>query len=229
MKVILLIAGVLLLAALWRWGPAAEWVDMESARAVGEWIRHQPLTPLLVVSAYILGGTIAFPVTLMIMATVLVFGPWLGLFYALAGSEISALVVFGAGRFLGRDTVRRFAGSLLNRLSQKLSDSGLAAIITLRIVPVAPFSVINLIAGVSEMRLKDFAIGTLVGILPGVVAIAFLADRIADAVRRPDLIHFTILVVALGLVGGGLIGLRRWLKSKHTHRSSAKPSSQESG
>ena len=60
MKIILLIAGVLLLAALWRWGPAAESVDMESARAVGEWIRHQPLTPLLVVSAYILGGTIAF-------------------------------------------------------------------------------------------------------------------------------------------------------------------------
>ena len=223
MKIIFLMAGVLILAALWRWTPAGEWVNMESGRAAGEWIRRQPFTPLLVISAYILGGIVAFPVTLMVMATVIVFGPWWGLAYALTGSELSALVVFGAGRMLGRDAVRRLAGSLLNRLSRKLSDSGLTAIITFRIVPVAPFSVINVIAGVSEIRLKDFAIGTLVGMLPGVMAIALLADRISDSLLRPDLGRFTALVVAVVLVGGALVGLRRWVKRKRADRSSKKP------
>jgi phospholipase D1/2 len=227
MKVIILIAGVLALAAIWRWTPAGEWVDMESARSAGEWIRRQPLTPLLVISAYIFGGMIAFPVTLMVMATSMVFGPWWGLAYALTGSELSALVVFGLGRLLGREAVRRFAGSLLNRLSQKLSDSGLTAIITFRIVPVAPFSVINLIAGVSEIRLKDFAIGSFVGMLPGVAAIALLADRISDSLRHPDLIRFTALGVALVLVGGGLVGLRRWVKRKRAERSSRKSASDD--
>jgi phosphatidylserine/phosphatidylglycerophosphate/cardiolipin synthase-like enzyme/uncharacterized membrane protein YdjX (TVP38/TMEM64 family) len=216
MKIILLIAGVLALAAIWRFTPAGEWVDMESARSAGEWIRRQPFTPLLVISAFIFGGMIAFPVTLMVMATVLVFGPWWGIIYALTGSGLSALAVFGAGRLLGRDVVRRFAGSLLNRLSQKLSDSGLAAVITVRIVPVAPFSVVNLVAGVSEIRLKDFAIGTFVGMLPGVTAITLLADRISESIRDPGLGRFTALGVALVLVGGGLIGLRRWVKRKRT-------------
>lgn len=222
MKVIFLIAGVLALAAIWRWTPAGEWVDIASARSAGEWIRRQPLTPLLVIAAYIFGGMIAFPVTLMIMATVMVFGPWWGLAYALAGSELSALVVFGSGRLLGRDAVRRFAGSLLNRLSQKLSDSGLTAIITFRIVPVAPFSVINLIAGVSEIRVKDFAIGTFVGMLPGVAAIALLADRISDSLRHPDMARFAALGIAVLLVGGGLVGLRRWVKRKRGDRPSRK-------
>ncbi|MFO7714076.1 VTT domain-containing protein [Desulfosarcina sp.] len=227
MKVIFLIAGVLALAAVWRWTPASEWVDIQSAQAAGEWIRRQPLTPLLVIAAYIFGGMIAFPVTLMIMATVMVFGPWWGLAYALTGSELSALVVFGSGRLLGRDVVRRFAGSLLNRLSQKLSDSGLTAIVTFRIVPVAPFSVINLIAGVSEIRLKDFAIGTFVGMLPGVAAIALLADRISDSFRHPDWGRFIALGVAVLLVGGGLMGLRRWVKRKRADQPSQKSDSDD--
>jgi uncharacterized membrane protein YdjX (TVP38/TMEM64 family) len=200
---------------------------MESARSAGEWIRRQPFTPLLVISAFIFGGMIAFPVTLMVMATVLVFGPWWGIIYALTGSGLSALAVFGAGRLLGRDVVRRFAGSLLNRLSQKLSDSGLAAVITVRIVPVAPFSVVNLVAGVSEIRLKDFAIGTFVGMLPGVTAITLLADRISESIRDPGLGRFTALGVALVLVGGGLIGLRWWVKRKRTDRSSQKSGNQK--
>lgn len=220
MKILLLIAGVLILAAVWRWTPAGEWLNMESALAAGEWIRRQPLSPVLVPVTYILGGMVAFPITLMIIVTVIVFGPWWGLFYALAGSTLSALVVFGTGRLLGRQAVHRFAGSLLNRLSRKLSGSGLIAVITFRVVPVAPFSVINLIAGVSGIRLRDFAMGTFIGMLPGVLAIVFLADRISVSIRRPDLDSIAALAGGIVLVGAGLVGLRRWIKRKHAERSS---------
>ena len=218
LRVILLIAGVILLTALWRWSPMGEWVDLDSVRAAGEWIRRQPLTPLWIPAAYMIGGMVAFPVTLLIIATVLVFGPWWGFFYALSGAELSAVAVFAVGRFLGRNTVRRFAGSLLNRLSHKLSDSGLMAVVTFRIVPVAPFSVINLIAGVSEIRFRDFALGTFIGMVPGVTAIVFLADRISEALRMPDLGHFVALVVAVSMVAGGLFGFRRWLQRKRDGR-----------
>ena len=227
LKIVLLIAGVLVLAALWRWTPVGQWIDLQSAQAAGQWIRQQPLTPLLVVVTYILGGLIAVPVTLMITATVIVFGPWWGVVYALAGSVLSALLVFGLGRLLGRDAVRRLAGSLLNRLSQNLSDAkGLATIITFRILPVAPFAVVNLIAGVSEIRARDFAMGTAVGMLPGVITIALLANRLVDTLRHPDVIRFTALGGAMVLAGGGLIALRQWIKHKRgddTSRSSASP------
>lgn len=224
LKIVLMIAGVLALAALWRWSPLGDWIDMASIKAAGEWLRRQPMTPLLVPVAYVLGGMVAFPVTLLVIATVVVFGPWWGLFYALAGSELSAVAVFAVGRMLGRDAVRRFAGSLLNRLSQKLSESGVMAVLTFRIVPVAPFSVVNLIAGVSEIRFRDFALGTFLGMIPGVIAVVLLADRISSALRLPDMGSFATLGVAVALVGGGLVMLRGWIRRKRAERSAGETS-----
>ena len=121
---------------------------------------------------------------------------------------------------MGRETVRRFAGSLINRLSRKLSEAGLLTVITFRIVPVAPFSVINLIAGVSEIRWRDFALGTLVGMLPGVIAVTLLADRIAASLRNPEIEEISLLLGAILLMGIGLVGLRRWLQRKRSGTSS---------
>lgn len=218
LKVILLIAGVLVLAALWRWTPAGDWVDVASVRTAAEWIRRQPLTPLMVIVGYILGGLVAFPVTLIIIGTVLVFGPWWGFVYALTGAELSALTVFWTGRWLGRKTVRRFAGSLLNRLSQRLSQSGLMTVITFRIVPVAPFSVINLIAGVSEIHWRDFTLGTLLGMIPGVLAIVIVADRVSASLSKPDLGTSLLLVAVVLATGAGVTALRRWIKKKRSQR-----------
>jgi phosphatidylserine/phosphatidylglycerophosphate/cardiolipin synthase-like enzyme/uncharacterized membrane protein YdjX (TVP38/TMEM64 family) len=219
-KIISLVAVVAGLAALWRWTPLGDMIDLASARALAGWIQRQPLAPLMVGAVYVLGGVVALPVTLMIIATVLVFGAWPGLVYALAGSWLSAVAVFGLGRWMGRATVRRFAGSLINRLSRKLSKAGLLTVITFRILPVAPFSVINLIAGVSEIRWRDFALGTLLGMLPGVIAVVLLADRIAASLRNPELEEVSLLLGAIALVGLGLAGLRRWLKRKRFAASS---------
>ena len=219
-KVFILLAVVAGMAALWRWTPLGEWIDLASAHAVATWIADQPLAPLLVAGVYVAGGLVAMPITLMIIVTVIVFGPWMGLLYALVGSWLNAVALFGLGRWMGRDTVRRYAGSLLNRLSRKLSESGLWAVITFRIVPVAPYSVINLIAGVSEIRWRDYALGTLIGLLPGIVAIVLLADRIAESLRHPDLTQITLLLASIALVGVGLVALRRWIKHKRSAQAS---------
>ena len=79
---------------------------------------------------------------------------------------------------------------------------------------------INLIAGVSEICWRDYALGTLIGMLPGVVAVVLLADRIAASLHHPDLGQITLLLVAIALVGLGLVGLRRWVKRKHDGASS---------
>lgn len=213
-KAVVVFAVALLLAAMWRWSPLGEWLDLATVLDAAEWLRQQALTPVLVPLAYVLGGMVAFPVTLMILATVMVFGPWWGLGYALIGAELSAAVLFGAGRYLGRDAVRRFSGRWINRISRKLSQAGLLAIITLRIVPVAPFSVINLVAGASEIRFRDFALGTIIGMLPGVVTMVVLAHGISYFLRQPALDSFAVLGGAILLAGGGLFAVRRWLKQK---------------
>ena len=152
------------------------------------------------------------PVTLLIIVTVMVFGPWIGMGYAMAGSELSALASFGIGHLLGRDAVSQIAGNRINRVSRTLSRRGLVTVITLRVVPVAPFAVINLIAGASEIRFRDFAIGSLIGMVPGVLAAGFLTDRVVASLREPGATTIGTAVVAIAIVAAGLLGLRHWLR-----------------
>lgn len=218
LKIIVLVAVFLGLAALWRWTPLAEQFDLDTAMAAAAWIKQQPYMPFLVPLFYIAGGLISFPVTLMIIATITIFGPWEGFFYSVLSAELSALVLFFIGRSLGQRTVRRFAGPLLNRLSQKLSDVGLRAVITVRIFPVAPFSVINIIAGVSRIRLQDFAVGSLIGLLPGIAVISVTAGWIADAVRHARWDDLAIALAVVVIIGIGLFGLIVWLRKQHAKK-----------
>jgi uncharacterized membrane protein YdjX (TVP38/TMEM64 family) len=70
---------------------------------------------------------------------------------------LSALLSFGIGHRLGHQTVRRLAGSRLEQLSQRLARQGLLTVIAVRIIPVAPFTVINLIAGVRLSACATFS------------------------------------------------------------------------
>ena len=218
LRIGLILLAVLGMAALWRWTPLSEWLDIDRAEAAANWIRDSRFTPVLVLIAYVIGGLVAVPVTLMIIATVTVFGPWVGAAYALVGAEIAALAAFGVGHAVGRDAVSRIAGSRVNRLSRKLSERGVLTIITLRIVPVAPFTVINVIAGISEIRLRDFAIGSFIGMLPGVMAISLLADRIIASLRDPSLTSVLVLVAVIALVVAVLAGLRYWANRKRENQ-----------
>ena len=214
LKIFLIIGAVLGLAAIWRWTPLGKWLNLDTVTVSAHWLKAHPLSPLLVPLAYVVLGLVSFPVTLMIMATIIVYGPWWGSLYAVVGTALSAIFLFFLGHLLGKNIVSRFSGSLINRVNQRLSKSGLVAVITFRIIPVAPFSLINLVAGVSAISLKDFFLGTLIGIIPGIAAIAVVADRLSESLRQPDMTSFTALFVALLVLGVGLVGLRKWLKHK---------------
>ncbi|MEJ2328389.1 MAG: VTT domain-containing protein [Gammaproteobacteria bacterium] len=219
LRVTLLLLFVLGMAAAWRWTPLSAWLEIERIESAAQWIQTSRFTPLLVLAAYIIGGLAVIPVTLMIIATVSVFGPWLGAVYALLGSELAALATFAVGHVLGRNGVSRITGSRINRLSQLLSERGMLTTVTLRIVPVAPFTVINIIAGVSDIRLRDFAIGTFIGMIPGIFAIALLTDRLLASLREPDMTSILILIAVIVLVVLGIIGLRYLIQRRRKQSS----------
>jgi uncharacterized membrane protein YdjX (TVP38/TMEM64 family) len=152
------------------------------------------------------------PVTMLIAATGIVFGPWLGMLYSLVGATLSAVFVYGIGREVGRDAVRRVAGRRINDLSRRIAKRGLLAMLFVRIVPVAPFSIINLVAGASHLGFRDFLIGTILGLLPGTILISFFVDRIVAAVRHPGPVTFALLALVAGVAIGGTLAVRARLK-----------------
>lgn len=216
LKIFIMIAVVLICAAIWRWTPLAEYLNIKTVTESAQWLKVHPLSPLLVPLTYIALGLISFPVTLLIMATIIVYGPWWGGWYALLGTTLSAVIMFLLGHVLGKNIVSRFSGSLVNRLNQRLSESGLVAILAFRVIPVAPFSLINLVAGVSAISLRDFFLGTLIGIIPGITAIAFIADRFFESLRQPDISTFTALFAVVVVSGAALVGFRYWMRQRYT-------------
>jgi phospholipase D1/2 len=143
------------------------------------------------------------PVLVLIAVTGIVFGPVLGTAYALGGALASAAVTYGIGRRLGRDTVRRLAGARLNRISKRLARRGILAVAVVRMLPLAPFTVVNVVAGASHIGLRDFLLGTAIGMLPGTLATVVFVDRIMEALRTPS----AGTLISLALVAAALVGL----------------------
>jgi uncharacterized membrane protein YdjX (TVP38/TMEM64 family)/phosphatidylserine/phosphatidylglycerophosphate/cardiolipin synthase-like enzyme len=211
--------GVVILAALtlaWRFTPLREWLALERLVELGTAFRELSWAPLAVLLVYVGAGLVAFPLLVLIAATALVFGPWLGPVYTLLGATLSAALTFAIGRRLGRETVRTLAGQRVNDLSRRLARRGLVAIAFVRMLPIAPFSIVNVVAGASHIRWSDFLLGTVIGLLPGIAAMTFFVDRAMAAIREPGVATFALLAIAAGIIVALVWALRRMLRARKT-------------
>jgi len=213
----------LLLAAGWRWTPLGEWIDLDAVIGRLDDLRCDWIAPLAVVIIYIVAGLVLFPVTLLIIATGVTFGAVHGFAYGLLAAEASALVNFAIGHLLGRNTIRNLSDRWISRISQRLARQGLLAIITLRVIPVAPFGVINLVAGATHIRLRDFALGTLLGLAPGTLALTVFSGQVVAAISAPGTVRVVSLLLLALLIAAVTWWLSRWLLRRqrghagHTH------------
>jgi uncharacterized membrane protein YdjX (TVP38/TMEM64 family) len=152
--------------------------------------------------------------------TAVVFGPLLGIVYALAGATLSGALTFAIGRHLNRQLVRGLAGRRLNDLSRRLGKRGLLTIVFARIVPVGPYTIVNIVAGASHIRWRDFLLGTVIGLVPGVTVASIFVDRVAAAIRSPGTGTFALLAA----VGVALIAIVLILRGKLAVRAGPTPS-----
>jgi phospholipase D1/2 len=209
-RFMVLLLGLLALAAAWRWTPLGEWIDWDTMTTLAARVRESDGAPFIVISAYVVGSLVMFPVTVMIVVTAFTFGPASGFFYSLAGCVLAGTATYGIGRALGRDTVSRLAGSRVNRLSRRLAEHGVITVSTVRIIPIAPFTVVNLVAGASHIRFWDFLFGTILGMAPGIGAITIFGYKLEAAVREPGLWSFALLA----LLTAAIIAAALIIKSK---------------
>jgi phospholipase D1/2 len=210
----LTILALVAIALVVRSGLVGETGAISEALRFAEQNRLTVLGFAATLAAFCLATLLFVPINVVIAATGALFGPLLGLVYALAGALLGAGLSFAIGRRLGRDWVRRIATRRVNAINQRIERHGLLAMTVLRLLPVAPFTVVNLVAGASEIRARDYMLGSLFGMTPGVVLMAVFGDRLGAWLRDPDVPN---LLIVVGVAVAALLltwALRRWSKRR---------------
>jgi phospholipase D1/2 len=202
-------ALILTMLGIWNWSPLSQWATPE---VLADWldeIATNSLAGPICIAAFVLGSLVVFPVTVLIAMTAVAFGPWQGLIWASAGAMLAAAVNY-AGGYMIPDAVRqRWSGSLLQRINKRLRNGSIIAIALLRSVPIAPFTVINLVAGAARIPFREYMIGTALGMAPGIIALTLLGDRLRFALQDLSWVNIGLLLLAVALWVGITLGVQR--------------------
>src|SRR6185436_11421813 len=153
-----------------------------------------------------------FPRWLITLAAVATFGPWAAFAYAQLGIVLAALCGYVTGKLVSRETVRRLAGPRINRLTDLLRRRGLIAVVMVRLVPIAPFMVVNVVMGATRIRAHHFVVGTILGMLPGLLATTVLGDQLTAAISEPTRANFWIAAITVLALATIAFGSQRWLR-----------------
>ena len=200
------------LALVWRYTRLADVVTPKSTIAFAESLADYWWAPLALILSYTPATLVMFPRWLITLAAVAIFGPWPALGYAQVGVLLAALAGYFAGRLVGIATVRRLVGPRLNRVKRVLRRRGLIAVTIVRLVPVAPFIVVNVVMGAMRIRLHHYLLGTVLGMLPGMLATTVLGDQLTEAISEPTRANLWIGAAALLALATLAYAGQRWLR-----------------
>jgi uncharacterized membrane protein YdjX (TVP38/TMEM64 family) len=145
------------------------------------------------------------------------FGPWLGGSYAVVGATIGATIVFLAAR-AGLSGLAARASPWMRRVDDGFRANGLSYLLVLRLIPVIPFWLVNLVAAAAGLRLSVYIVGTFIGMIPVTLVYASLGNGFGALIeqgQQPDLaILFrpNVLLPLLGLAALALAPVlyQRW-------------------
>ena len=192
-------------------------LDIVTPDTIGQWLaktRGHPWAPAVVVGAFLIAGVVAFPIHGVILATATVFGGWTGFAYSAVGVFFSGWIPYFIGAWLGKDAVARNFGPRIQPVLRVARERGVLVVVGFRIVPAAPGTLTNLALGASGIRFPDFVFGTLIGMLPGLIVVSLMGDRIMAFLQAPTLGGIVLLALCIAAYGAVVIGAQilvsRW-------------------
>ncbi len=208
-------------AAAWKWTPLQTHCELDNLARLAAGLRENPFAVPIVIGVYVVGGLVMFPLMALVLATIFTFDPLTAFGISLAGCLANAVALFAVGYGLGRETVRRLAGKRFDRLSARLERQGFLVVTTLRLFPIAPYTIVNFVAGAADIRFRDYVLGTVLGLVPWLALICSLSEPIARAVRHPTPLSTGLFALLVVVVYVANYTANRWLAKKDAQAASS--------
>lgn len=172
---------------------------------------HPIAAPLAFMAIYALAVAFSIPgAVILTIAGGFLFGTWLGGLFVVIGATIGSVGVFLAARTAFGEGLRRRAGPWIGRLEAGFRENALSYLLVLRLVPLFPFWLVNLVPAFLGVPLTTYALGTFVGIIPGCFVYASVGNGLGavfDAGGTPDLRIIFEPEILLPIIGLSLLAL----------------------
>jgi uncharacterized membrane protein YdjX (TVP38/TMEM64 family) len=139
------------------------------------------------------------------------FGTWTGAGLSVVAATLGSIAVFLAARYAFRDLFRARAGATLARLEEGFRHNDFSYLLFLRLVPVFPFWLINIVPALLGMQLRRYALATLLGIVPASIVYASVGAGLGAVLKRGEqpnlgiIFEWHILLPLLGLAALALL------------------------
>src|SRR5262245_52841129 len=224
-KLILTLAiGALLLVGLslaWRFTPLADYLEPQRMAKRLETLQKLPGAPFFFVAGFVIGGLVMFPVTVMSASTAIVFPPLTAASISFSGIILSAALLHWLGARLIGARARTALGATIQRVDEALADRGIVTIAAIRMVPLAPFSLVNLAAGAVGVSFRDYMLGTMLGIAPGTILVCLFGRQVRQFWQHPSAHGIGLVVVVIIVWTAVSLTLQRWASHRRRARSTA--------
>ncbi len=186
--------------------------------------------PLVVVlgffAVYVAATALSIPgATVLTLAAGAMFGLWLGLLVVSFASSLGALLSFLVARYLLRESIQSRFAQALKPINAGIEKDGALYLLTLRLVPVFPFFLINLLMGLSPIGAGRFYIVSQIGMLAGTVVYVNAGTQLAAIasardILSPSLLSSFVLLGVFPLFANAFVG---WLQRRKVYANWSKP------
>jgi uncharacterized membrane protein YdjX (TVP38/TMEM64 family) len=177
---------------------------------------HYGSMVVLFIAIYCLQTALSLPgATILTLAGGFLFGAWLGTLFVNIGATTGATLAFLAARYLFRDAVERRFGESLEPVQQGFARNALHYLLTLRLVPLFPFFLVNLVSGLTRIRVGTYIGATALGILPGSFVYCNAGKQLGTINSVKDIASPGVLgaFLLLGLLALVPVLYKRWTKT----------------
>jgi uncharacterized membrane protein YdjX (TVP38/TMEM64 family) len=194
-RIVAMTAAIVILVAV------ALLVPLPTAVQLRDWATSAgPWFPLAFLAAHTVVTVFPFPRTAFTLAAGLLFGPLLGVPIAVVASTVSALIALLLVRAAGWQLNRLVRHPRVESLDDRLRQRGWPSVVSMRLIPAVPFSVLNYAAGASAVRVLPYTLATLAGLLPGTAAVVILGDALTGNIS-PLLFLVSLCTASVGIAG----------------------------
>lgn len=203
-QTLLVFTLLLVMTIFWRYLVDAGYLNEAALLQHTAYIRQfeYSLWSLLGVSLlYVVLLAVMFPLTILVVTTGMLFSTEWAMLCATLGTLSSSAVGYMVGHWLGRETIEKHGGTTVRRAEQYIQNNSFNSMVLINLLPVAPFTMTNMLAGAFRLDFTRYMLGSAVGIIPGLlIVIAFGGQLGKLMVAGENGLPWSAIAIAISLI-----------------------------